>query len=107
GRVERDADGPTGVLRENAAAGVRDLQAERIAADGEALLRAGFADLLAHGVTSVHDIDGYAADPAYRALRAAGELPVRVHQLVWDDRLDEAVAAGAVTGGGDHWLRTG
>lgn len=106
GRIERDADGPTGVLRETAAYPVRgfvDAQTEVL----DELLADACTDLLAHGVTRIHDIDGRDTSPAYEALRGRGELAVRVHQLISRSGLDAAIDAGAATGAGDSWLRTG
>lgn len=106
GRIERDTDGPTGVLRETAAYPVRAFTDARV--DGlDELLADACNDLLAHGVTSIHDIDGRDTSPAYEALRGRGDLAVRVHQLISRSGLDAAIDAGAATGAGDSWLRTG
>jgi predicted amidohydrolase YtcJ len=107
GRIERDADGPTGLLRETAADPVRALIATLDQEPMERLLAEAGADLLAHGVTGVHDIDGIDADAGYRALRAGGALPVRVHQLISKRGLDAAIEAGSATGDGDAWLSVG
>lgn len=106
GRLERDADGPTGVLREAATAAVRELLTERTAG-AVPMLRDALDELLACGVTSVHDIDGRETAAAYDALRGRGELPLRVHQLISAAGLEAAIDAGHATGDGDRWLNTG
>ncbi|MBO0826526.1 MAG: amidohydrolase [Streptosporangiales bacterium] len=106
GVVEMDADGPTGLLREGAddvvyaAMDAHDVPPPEVFADA-------FTDLLASGVTTIHDIDGRATAAAYDALRADGRLTVRVHQLFSHAGLAAAVEAGHATGDGDAWLRTG
>ncbi|MQA04737.1 MAG: amidohydrolase family protein [Streptosporangiales bacterium] len=107
GRLERDADGPTGLLRESAAEPVRALVTEHQAAGIEPMLADALRELLAHGVTGVHDIDGRETAAAYRALRERGELPARVHQLIYAGDLDAAIEAGEATGDGDRWESTG
>lgn len=106
GRIERDDHGPTGVLRETAGARARELVYEQDH-DPRRLLADAFTDLLAHGITSVHDIDGRDTGAAYQALRRDGALPVRVHQLISRDGLRTAIDAGEATGDGDSWLRIG
>lgn len=106
GVIEMDADGPTGLLREGAddlvyaAMNVHDVPPLEVFEDA-------LADLLARGVTSIHDIDGVATGRAYDALRAEGRLHVRVHELFSRAGLAAAVEAGHATGDGDAWLRTG
>ncbi len=106
GQIVRDTDGePTGILRESATALLR----AALPADGSLpdLLRAALPTLLSHGITSVHDIDGAEARAAFRTLRAAGDLPIRVHTLIRQPELPAALAQGWRTGDGDPWLRIG
>lgn len=106
GVIEHDADGPTGLLREGAddpvyaAMDVHDIPPLELFAEA-------LTDLLACGVTSIHDIDGRATARAYDALRDEGRLDVRVHQLFSHAGLAAAVEAGHATGDGDAWLRAG
>lgn len=80
--VVRDADGlASGELREPGAFGPL---AALIPPPGPAatrrLLRQGLAQAAAHGITSVHNMDGDLAQLAtYRELEAAGELTLRVY----------------------------
>lgn len=64
-------------------------------------------ELLALGLTSVHDIDGEDCRAAYLELREAGELKLRVHKAIPSVHLEEAIAEGRRTGQGDDWFRTG
>ncbi|MCO5997993.1 amidohydrolase [Actinoallomurus rhizosphaericola] len=105
GEIVRDANGePTGILRESASYPLRDLM---VSADLRDRLRAAQEELLALGLTSVHDIDGEDCRDAYLQLRAAGELKLRVHKAIPMDHLEAAVAEGRRTGQGDDWFRTG
>ncbi len=106
GRIERNAQGrPSGVLYEHAA-GLVDAV---IPAPGEAVVEAAVAayarDLAGLGVTSVHDPGGVAPDPElragptfYRALAAAGRLPLRVMASVREEQLERAIEMGFRTG---------
>ncbi|WP_203909419.1 amidohydrolase [Rhizocola hellebori] len=108
GQIVRDADGlPTGILREAAAAGVRQVQQEVGAADLAGQLAVAQRRLLSVGLTSIHDIDGVDCRMAYETLYAQGDLALRVHKLIPVTALDEALERGRATGDGDSWLRTG
>ncbi|MDO3702831.1 amidohydrolase [Micromonospora sp. C28SCA-DRY-2] len=105
GEIVRDDRGePTGILRESACQPLRDLM---VSPDLRDQLRAGQEELLALGLTSVHDIDGEDCRAAYLELRAAGELKLRVHKAIPMSHLDAAIAEGRRTGQGDDWFRTG
>ncbi|MGW5263190.1 amidohydrolase [Microbispora sp. NPDC004025] len=105
GEIVRDANGePTGILREAASYPLRDLM---VSPDLRDLLRAAQEELLALGLTSVHDIDGEDCRAAYLRLRDAGELKLRVHKAIPMVHLEAAIAEGRRTGQGDDWVRTG
>ncbi|PWU56079.1 amidohydrolase [Micromonospora sp. S4605] len=105
GEIVRDEQGePTGILRESACRPLRDLM---VSPDLRDQLRAAQEELLALGLTSVHDIDGEDCRAAYLELRAAGELKLRVHKAIPMSHLDAAIAEGRRTGQGDDWFRTG
>jgi len=105
GHIVRDASGePTGILRETAAHPLRPFTA---APDLGTLLRTGQERLLALGITSVHDIDGEDCREAYLAMKAAGDLKLRVHKAIRLEHLGTAIAEGRRTGQGDDWFRTG
>jgi hypothetical protein len=108
GRLERDATGePTGVVREHA---VR-LFAHLMPAPGPDTLleaaRAAAGELLAEGVTAVHDFEGARELPVLRRL-AEGEGPrLRVLAHLAHDGLDAALALGLTSGTGDLRFRIG
>ncbi|NUR92636.1 MAG: amidohydrolase, partial [Nonomuraea sp.] len=105
GEIVRDADGePTGILREAAAYPLRDLMTS--AELTEQLARAQ-ENLLALGLTSVHDLDGEDCRAAYLRLKDAGRLKLRVHKAIPRVALEQAIAEGRRTGDGDDWFRTG
>ncbi|MFC4117905.1 amidohydrolase [Nonomuraea zeae] len=105
GEIVRDADGePTGILRESASYPLRALM---VSGDLSDKLRLAQDELLALGLTSVHDIDGEDCRDAYLRLRDAGELKIRVHKAIPAVHLEAAIAEGRRTGQGDDWIRTG
>ncbi|MEO3871083.1 amidohydrolase [Nonomuraea sp. B12E4] len=105
GQIVRDEDGePTGILRESASYPLRDMVA---AGDLVDELRAAQEELLALGLTSVHDIDGEDCRAAYLRLRDEGGLKLRVHKAIPVGHLEAAIDEGRRTGDGDDWFRTG
>ena len=105
GEIVRDAEGePTGILREAASSLIEEPD-DPAALPG--LLRSAMDRLLSHGLTGVHDIDGADAWSALETLRAADDLPIRVHKLIPRVDLQQHIDAGHATGDGDAWLRTG
>ncbi|SCF02764.1 hypothetical protein GA0074695_2959 [Micromonospora viridifaciens] len=105
GEIVRDASGePTGILREAASYPLRDLM---VSPDLRDLLHTAQEELLALGLTSVHDIDGEDCRAAYLALHDAGELKLRIHKAIPMVHLEAAIAEGRRTGQGDDWFRTG
>ncbi|MEO6200210.1 MAG: amidohydrolase, partial [Cryobacterium sp.] len=108
GSYGRDGQGRlTGILGESAAFAAERFFADQTSAALDATLEATLARLLAHGVTTIHDIDGEDALRAFSALRSAGTLPLRVHKLMPVAALDALIDAGVTSGSGDAWLRYG
>ena len=123
GRIERDADGrPTGVMYEAAAGLVDAVIPAASAADVDWAIGSYARTLAELGVTSVHDPGGVAPDPAlrsgpvhYRAMAAAGRLPLRVMASVREEQLQRAIEIGFRSGQGvegdergryrDGWLK--
>lgn len=116
GRLERDADGePTGVLHETAKLRLDQSRPDSVvpapsAAERQAALRAAYRDLHAAGISTIHEIIRLPEEADdHAALRAAGELGVRVRlfyrvhesplSLDWLERL------GIRRGLGDDWLQ--
>jgi predicted amidohydrolase YtcJ len=123
GRIERDADGrPTGIMYE-AAAGLVDTVIPPVSAADVDWAVGAYARTLAElGVTSVHDPGAVAPDPElhggpvhYRAMAAAGRLPLRVMASVREEQLERAIEIGFRSGRGvegderaryrDGWLK--
>lgn len=91
GRIEHRADGsPTGVLVDAAINLVSILVPPPDLAERRARLQAALAHCAALGLTGAHDagVDSAAAGD-YRALLAAGQLPLRIHAM-WDIDTDAA-----------------
>ena len=107
GIIRRDPDGlPTGVLHERAAALVADRLPAPTGEEVEAALTPFAEQLLAMGVTGVHDPGSLVAAEglgpafaAYRNLAAAGRLRQRVHASIRLEQLGAARAAGLRSGG--------
>jgi predicted amidohydrolase YtcJ len=115
GKLERDGEGrPTGILYETAETLILRHIPEPTEAQHDAALRAGLAALAARGHTGVQNFTGGAslidrrlALGALQRARAAGELTLRVYQLISSEDLDAAIQIGLRTGLGDDWLRIG
>lgn len=108
GEIVRDADGrPTGILKDNAMALVDAVVPPPSEAQLERQLRAAMQHAAAQGVTTVHDMAGWASQQAYRRLLAAGNLDTRIYSVVplrdWERLRDEVAARGT----GNDWLRIG
>ncbi len=108
GVIRRDDEGrPTGMLHEAAAALVNPFIPEPDEARLQANLTAVAADLAALGVIACHDpgeLDTETgigrAQRMYRAMAAAGRLPLRVHASIRDHHLSAALEAGMRSGAG-------
>jgi predicted amidohydrolase YtcJ len=96
GRIERDAEGPTGALHEGAMDLVTKVMPEVTQKEWEEGLRVAQRQLHSLGITAWQDAR---VEPislsAYRALLDGGELTARVVlSLLWDRRDDEAQIEG-------------
>lgn len=108
GTIERDADGLTGVFKDNAMALVGSHQPTPSLSARERALHTAMRYLAAQGVTSVHDMDGSSGTfEALRSLRDKDSLTTRVYLATplsrWRDALQRADAVAK----DDHWLRVG
>ena len=105
--IGRDDDGePDGILYESAvrlARGAIDEPPE----DAEEAMRRGFSVLLSMGLVGSHNPEGPEAFAALQRLDAAGEIPMRIVQLIPYYRLDEAISLCLGTGFGSERLRVG
>lgn len=108
GVIVKDAKGePTGVLKDAAMNLVWKARPPRTQAEVVAALRAAMKNAARFGVTSVQDLPGGDADvPAWRTLRDAGELTLRVN---YRPLLVDWEKAKALQGSmkNDEWLRIG
>jgi predicted amidohydrolase YtcJ len=107
GRFERDAAGePSGLVREHAVRAFAALEARGATGDDDALARDAAAELHAHGIVGVHDMDpGALPHRVLRGLALAGLL--RVLKAVGHLDLDHALALGLASGTGDDRFRVG
>ncbi len=108
GTIVKDARGePTGLLKDNAMALVTRVVPPPDLSETLMKARAGLAHAARLGVTTIQDMTTSATELlAYQALRARGELPLRItsHQ---NRPIRSLVEAGITTGFGDDWLRIG
>lgn len=114
GQIQRDARGePTGILFETAMELVRAIVPPPTRAERLAALRLAINEALSYGLTSLHVPP--ATDPAdgpdtlidLQALRADGDLTIRVLAHIAGAHLDHAIGLGLRSGLGDDWLRIG
>ncbi|MDZ7768100.1 MAG: amidohydrolase family protein [Woeseiaceae bacterium] len=108
GEIVRDEAGrPTGILKDNAMALVEDVVPPPGDEQMDRQLDAAMAHVAANGVTSVHDMAGWASLSAARRAQADDRLITRLYSVVplsdWPRLRDEV----AENGRGDDWLRIG
>jgi predicted amidohydrolase YtcJ len=115
GMIRRDGAGrPTGILHETAGGLVDDAIPDPSPAELEAGLGRVAATLAGLGLTGCHDPGELGSDTQikrgplfYRALAAAGRLPLRVHASVRAPQLERAIELGLVSGQGTGRYRMG
>jgi predicted amidohydrolase YtcJ len=106
GVVERDERGePTGVLREESCWRFRDRHIEISAVEYVEAMREGLRVASAHGVTAVHDKDGWIG--ALRFWQDVGDLSLRVWQSFPAERLHHLAELELRSGFGSSMLRAG
>jgi predicted amidohydrolase YtcJ len=109
GVVERDARGePTGVLREECAWHFRDTYVRPSEDEMVEASREGVRVANAHGVTAVHDKDGWlGALGVWQRLREEGSLSLRVWQSMPSEQVDRLADLHIRSGFGDDLVRIG
>ncbi len=108
GQIVRDERGqPTGILLEGAAELVDRVVPDPGVAEVMEALRQGMAQAHRLGLTGVHDPGSSTVLAAFQALRAAGEMHLRVLMHLPAETLDAAIALGLRSGLGDEWLCIG
>ncbi len=116
GRIERDAAGePTGILHETAKLRLDQSDRQTVvptpsACERQSALRSAYHDLHAAGIATIHEIVRLPEEAAdHAALRAAGELGVRVRLFYRVHEsplsLDWLIGLGIRRGLGDDWLK--
>jgi predicted amidohydrolase YtcJ len=106
GVVEVDERGePTGVLREESCWQFRDRHLEISDDEYVSAMRDGLRVAASHGVTAVHDKDGWIG--ALRFWQALEDLTLRVWQSFPAERLDRLAELGLRSGFGGPMLRIG
>lgn len=109
GEFVRDKHGElTGVIREAAAIPIRDgLMQSDVSGNIDDYLPLGQRELLKRGITSIHDIDGADCLYAYQKLRERGELDIRIHKVLHQEQVHDAIRRGIRTASGDEWISIG
>ena len=108
GRLSRDEHGqPTGVFFEEAIALIADALPSPDFDTLVDLFDEAQRDLLALGITGVHDVDGSPAFAAEQALKQQGRQRVRIVKYVRIEALEGLLATGLRSGFGDDMLRFG
>lgn len=108
GRFERDARGePTGVAREHAVRPLTALEEPISLATDLEHVRAAMTQLLAYGITMVHDFEGAAEFALLEALAHGSGPRVRVLMHLPHAGLEQALDERRTSGAGDDWFRVG
>ena len=108
GRLSRDERGqPTGVFFEEAIALISEALPSPDFDTLVDLFDEAQRDLLALGITGVHDVDGSPAFAAEQALKQQGRQRVRIVKYVRIEALEGLLATGFRSGFGDDMLRFG
>ena len=105
--VKNEEDEPTGLLEENAFYNQMEYVPEFSDAQNEAFATAAMKYVASHGVTSVHDMNGFTDMAVFERLHSKGALITRIYSNTplpdWQ-QLKEKIDA---TGSGDSWLKIG
>ena len=105
GELGRGADGaPNGMFFEHAMRLILAAMPEPSLEEVAAALLAAQEQLLAVGLTGIHDVDGAPAFAAFQSLHRERALRVRVVKYLRQEALDGMLAAGLRSGFGDDWL---
>ena len=109
GTIVRDPNTgePTGILKDDAQSLVYRAIPEPSDAERDAALEASLAEAARFGVTSIQDITPWQDYDAYKRVRDAHRLTVRVYARTPMSQWKRQVDAVALEGAGDDWLRLG
>lgn len=107
GEIERDAQGPTGILKERALELVEEILPPSSPQTRQGVLREAISKAQQFGLTGIHDCEGSQALADFQTLLAQGELGVRVYMMIPQEGLEKAIDLGLKTGFGNDYLRLG
>ncbi len=107
GEIERDEQGPTGILKERALELVEEVLPPSSPQTRQEVLREAIGKAQEFGLTGIHDCEGSEALADFQTLLAQGELGVRVYMMIPQESLEKAITLGLKTGFGNDYLRLG
>jgi predicted amidohydrolase YtcJ len=107
GEIERDEQGPTGILKERALELVEEILPQPSPQTRQEALREAIGKAQRLGLTGIHDCEGAEALADFQTLLAQGELGLRVYMMIPQESLEKAITLGLKTGFGNALLRLG
>lgn len=102
-----DAGMPTGLIFEDAQSLVLDHIPAPQLPQYQQVVKLAAASFTSRGITSVHSCEDMQVFAALQRIRQKDKLPIRVCMHPPASDVDDLIAAGLVSGFGDHWLRLG
>jgi len=107
GEIERDEQGPTGILKERALELVEEMLPPSSPQTRREVLKEAISEAQQFGLTGIHDCEGSEALADFQTLLAQGELGVRVYMMIPQESLEKVIGLGLKTGFGNDFLRLG
>jgi predicted amidohydrolase YtcJ len=107
GEIERDEQGPTGILKERALELIEEILPPSSPQTRQEALREAIGKAQGFGLTDIHDCEGSEALADFQTLLAQGELEVRVYMMIPQESLERVISLGLKTGFGNDYLRLG
>jgi predicted amidohydrolase YtcJ len=108
GWIGRDAAGQlTGLFKDNAMSLISSSIPSKSVESRLDHIEAASAFVASHGVTSVHNVDGWASYELFHRARSEGRLHTRIYACAPLAKADELASFIASNGSGDEWIRTG
>lgn len=107
GEIERDEQGPTGILKERALKLIEEILPPSSPQSRQEALREAIDKAQQFGLAGIHDCEGSEALADFQSLLAQGELGVRVYMMIPQENLEKAISLGLKTGFGNDYLRLG
>ena len=98
---------PTGLLKEDAYYQQTSKVPAFTAVQEEDFAKAAMAYVASHGVTSVHDVNGFHDQAVFERLKAKGELITRIYSSIPLSQWQQLATKIDTAGRGDEWLRIG